>query len=368
MARIAALVPAPLQPLYSRVRRFVRRIEEPRCDESLVSPRAAIYSLNAPVVADRGASFTAVVRVQNLGSKAWSPLGSKPVHLRARWLTSRKQSTDRPDAIIPLPRAVQPGETVDVHAKLTASDAAGQYLLEIKPEQAQGASFAVERPAWIDVQVVAPAMEEIDYHKVYATADLKQDYWTVVGPPTQEEFHRLAKVKVGQLQEQGLTPSSHVLDVGCGTGQLAAGLYEFLSDDGFYFGTDVGPEAIEFCKQQYTRPNFQFAVNDFTRLPVAEQRFDLACYFSVFTHTYPDETVLLLAETARVLKPGGAIIGDIFTSPLTDHCAGNRGAVELNREHFLRLVALAGLKVEVVSSWAWKQHARRELLRFTRAE
>ena len=72
-----------------------------------------------------------------------------------------------------------------------------------------------------------------------------------------------------------------------------------------------------------------FAVNDFTKLPLDSRRFDCACFFSVFTHTYPDETALLLAETAKSLNPNGFIIGDVFTSPLTDRCAGNRGAVEV---------------------------------------
>jgi SAM-dependent methyltransferase len=320
------------------------------------------------VIAERQSEFTVMLRLRNHGPSAWSSQGQCPVQLRACWRTSRKKPTDRTDAIVGLPWAVHPGESLDIPATLPAPDAVGQFLLEVVPEQLGGPAFTLVngKPAWIDVQVVAPAVEEIDYHKVYATANLQQDYWTVVGPPTREEFHRLAKVKLGQLQEQGLTSDSHVLDVGCGTGQLAAALHDYLSDRGLYFGTDVGPEAIDFCKRQYPRSNFHFAVNEFTEIPVGSHRFDIACFFSVFTHTYPDETVLLLAETARVLKPGGFILGDIFTSPLTDRCAGNRGAVELNREHFLRLVDLAGLNVEVASSWAWKQHGRREVLRFTK--
>lgn len=366
MARIASMVPAPLKPLYGRVRAWVKRIEPVRSDVPLTQPKAELYSMTPPIVADRSASFKVKVQMRNLGSEAWAPAGRCPVQLRGRWRTSRQQPTDRRDCIVPLPNELRPGEALDVLATINAPDAVGQYFLEMTLEQPGGVTFQSSRPTLIDVQIVAPAVEEIDYHKVYATANLDEDYWNVVGPPTREEFHRLSLVKRKQLIEQGLTPDSHVLDVGCGTGQLAAGLEDYLSDRGLYFGTDVGPEAIAFCKRKYTRKNFLFAVNDFTSLPVEQHRFDLACFFSVFTHTYPDETALLLAETAKLLKPGGAIIGDVFTSPLTDRCAGNRGAVELNREHFLRLVDLAGLKASVVSSWAWKDHARREVLRFTR--
>lgn len=364
MARLSSLVPTPLFPLYTRFRNIVRSGENVRCDSPLENPSAIMHSMTPPIVVERGASFAVKFHVKNSSVSTWSGEGRCPVQFRCQWRTSRKQATEQRDAIVPLAGVVRPGEAIEASAKLTAPDAVGQYLLDVHPEQAGGMTFRVPKPAWIDVQVVAPAVEEIDYHKVYATADLEQDYWTVVGPPTREEFHRLSIVKRGQLVEQGLTPDSHILDVGCGTGQLAAGLIDYLSPRGFYFGTDVGPEAIEFCRNKYPRPNFRFAVNDFTKLPIEHHRFDMACFFSVFTHTYPDETALLLAEAAKSLKPGGTILGDVFTSPLTDRCAGNRGAVELNREHFLRLVGLAGLQATVVSSWAWKDHARREVMRF----
>jgi ubiquinone/menaquinone biosynthesis C-methylase UbiE len=367
MARLAHLIPAPLRPAYARVRGMLRRFESMPMTEPLAesAAKAAIHALSPAVVADRGTPFRFAIRLVNHGSAIWSGQGSHPVHLRGRWLTSRKQPTDIADHMISLPRMLRPGESIDITQTATAPAAVGQYLFEWQPVQINGPSFVVKpRAAMIDVQVTAPATEEIDYHKVYATAELNDDYWTVVGPPTQAEFHRLSHVKREQLIEQGLTPDSWVLDVGCGTGQLAAGLIDYLSDRGGYVGTDCGPEAIAFCQTKYPRPNFRFHVNDFTSLPPLSERFDLATFFSVFTHTYPDETLLLLSETAKLLKPGGAIIGDVFTSPLTDRCAGNRGAVELNREHFLRLVAIAGLQVEVVASWAWKAHATREVLRF----
>jgi ubiquinone/menaquinone biosynthesis C-methylase UbiE len=368
MARIAPLIPTPLRPAYDGLRRIVRRFASAEMAAPLRTADAAavLHALSPAVVADRGTPFKYAVRVINRGQAVWSSQGAFPVQLRGRWLTSRQRPTPLDDVFIPLPRPLAPGESLDVTTTGTAPDAVGQYLLAIAPEQAGGPAFHITpKSALIDVQVTAPAIEEIDYHKAYATANLDEDYWTVVGPPTEAEFHRLAHAKRQQLIEQGLTPNSWVLDVGCGTGQLAVGLVDYLSDKGGLVGTDVGPEAIAYCRRKYARPNFQFHVNDFTTLPPMEHRFDMACFFSVFTHTYPDETLLLLAETTKLMKPTGVILGDVFTSPLTDRCAGNRGAVEVNREHFLRIVDLVGLKVEVAASWNWKHHARREVLRFT---
>jgi hypothetical protein len=56
----------------------------------------------------------------------------------------------------------------------------------------------------------------------------------------------------------------------------------------------------------------------------------------------------------------------VFTSPLVERCSGNRGAMELNRDHFLKLVRLAGLSAEVLASWPWQKFGRREVFQFTR--
>ncbi|HEX4611223.1 MAG TPA: hypothetical protein VH092_23730, partial [Urbifossiella sp.] len=80
----------------------------------------------------------------------------------------------------------------------------------------------------------------------------------------------------------------------------------------------------------------------------------------------PDETALLLAEAARVLAPTGVIFADVFTSPLVCRAAGSRYAVEVNRDHLLRLVGLAGLTAELVQESAWVGPARREFYAFRR--
>jgi ABC-type multidrug transport system fused ATPase/permease subunit len=44
--------------------------------------------------------------------------------------------------------------------------------------------------------------------------------------------------------------------------------------------------------------------------------------------------------------------------------ASARRVAELNREHLLRLVALAGLRAEVQASWAWQKYGKREVFKF----
>jgi len=119
----------------------------------------------------------------------------------------------------------------------------------------------------------------------------------------------------------GLTPDSHVLDVGCGVGRMAIPLTRYLSPMGQYQGFDVVKPGIEWCRKTITPrfPNFQFEWIDLYnktynlsghldpvgfRFPYKDQQFDLVFLTSVFTHMLPRELEHYLVEITRVLKPG----------------------------------------------------------------
>ncbi len=206
-----------------------------------------------------------------------------------------------------------------------------------------------------------------DYRRAYARADLARDYWTVVGPTTREEYDRLGGVKLRHLIDLGLTPDSRVLDVGCGTGLLTAALEGYLSDRGLYVGTDLAPEAVAFCRQRFRRPNFSFVRNEMTALPLTEGPFDAIAFYSVFTHTYPEETALLLAEARRVLAAGGFVFADAFVSPDVRRSEGGRGAVVVGAGLLPRLIAGAGLRAETVMTLDGPRGSRRAFLKLTRA-
>jgi SAM-dependent methyltransferase len=184
--------------------------------------------------------------------------------------------------------------------------------------------------------------------------------------PTREEYERSSRERHGMLVQHGLTPDSRVLDIGCGTGQMADALAGYLSDRGAYFGTDIGKEAIDFCRGRFRRPNFAFRQGEMTRVPFddSDGPFDLAIFFSVFTHTFLDESALLLAEAKRLLAPGGRIMADVITSDLVERAAGHRGEMVVNRDHFLRLADMLGLVAEAVGRWQWNPRAERFMFLF----
>jgi len=109
-------------------------------------------------------------------------------------------------------------------------------------------------------------------------------------------------------------PSAHILDIGCGTGQLAARLAARVPD-GRVLGVDPAEEMIKVARQRTEgMACLVFEVGQSDALPAEDNSFDMALSTISFHHwTHPTES---LREIARVLKPGGRLF-------ILDFCRDN---------------------------------------------
>jgi ubiquinone/menaquinone biosynthesis C-methylase UbiE len=127
----------------------------------------------------------------------------------------------------------------------------------------------------------------------------------------------------------GLQTDERVLDVGCGCGQMALHLKNYLDENGSYVGVDIHRASIDWCQKKIARryKNFQFAHIDVRnlaynpngtqpaeayRFPFADRSFDLILLKSVFTHMRPPDMSNYLSEVLRLLKNNGRCLATFF--------------------------------------------------------
>ena len=101
----------------------------------------------------------------------------------------------------------------------------------------------------------------------------------------------------------GLSPGDHTLDVGCGTGRLAAFALGRVGPRGRIVGIDPAAERIDLARALHT-PRIEFGVGcaeDLSDFQAAT--FDAAYLNSAFE--WLEDKPRALSEVYRVLKPGG---------------------------------------------------------------
>lgn len=98
-----------------------------------------------------------------------------------------------------------------------------------------------------------------------------------------------------------------VLEVGCGTGLLLRRIERFARSAR---GVDLSPGMLAHARER----GLDVLEGSATELPFPDASFDVACSFKVLAHVQQIE--IALAEMARVIRPGGHALAELY-NPLS---------------------------------------------------
>lgn len=101
-------------------------------------------------------------------------------------------------------------------------------------------------------------------------------------------------------RELSLTPGQEVVDLGCGTGNLAD-----LFPHARYVGVDICPTYVRFARQTTGRA---FAVMDAVRLALADNAFDAAIAVGLNHHLDDEALERVACQIRRVCKPAARVV------------------------------------------------------------
>jgi demethylmenaquinone methyltransferase/2-methoxy-6-polyprenyl-1,4-benzoquinol methylase/phosphoethanolamine N-methyltransferase len=160
---------------------------------------------------------------------------------------------------------------------------------------------------------------------------------------------RASAMREQTLELAGLRAGERVLEVGCGTGEVAQRARLRVGAAGQVSGIDPSADMIEVATKKAARAglDIDYRIGAIEALPYPDASFDVVLS-SLMMHHLPDELKSAgLAEVRRVLKPGGRLLIVDFKRPrrwlsqlamrLVLHGHLGRGF-----EHLAAIVAAAG--------------------------
>ena len=156
--------------------------------------------------------------------------------------------------------------------------------------------WLLQLQSFFNARAKDPKMGEDDLALNGYKAPNHRSYWT------EAVRRRLLEDIVGKLQ---LSPSHHVLDVGCGTGMI---LREIGPKVAYVTGIDFSAGMLAIARK-HLPPNADLKQMNVTDLSFENETFDRVLCYSVITNFLDDAfTLSVLKQLVRVTRRGGGIL------------------------------------------------------------
>lgn len=210
----------------------------------------------------------------------------------------------------------------------------------------------------IDEPLTVPPSSNDSARRVGDTIRIPGDYQhraITQGPNIQRQWH-LEKRSMLEWYFP-VTEGQRVLDVGCGSGVIAAAMAQ---SGARVLAIDGNKDAINYGRSTFGSDNLEFRLGLVDELKLPEASFDRIVCLEVLEHIYAAQGEALVASLGRLLKPGGKLLVTTpnyrgtwpFIEWLTDRI-GPTARMEADQHvtHYTRrslssIIGRAGLEIE----------------------
>lgn len=128
---------------------------------------------------------------------------------------------------------------------------------------------------------------------------------------------RASAMREQTLELAGLRPGERVLEVGCGTGEVAQRARVRVGPHGQVSGVDPSAQMIDVARNKAARAglDIDYGIGAIEALPYPDASFDVVLSSLMMHHLPGDLKSTGLVEVRRVLKPGGRLLIVDFKRP-----------------------------------------------------
>jgi ubiquinone/menaquinone biosynthesis C-methylase UbiE len=167
---------------------------------------------------------------------------------------------------------------------------------------------------------------------------MTREVWEVMAPGWERWRAQLADaltpVREWLIRELGPNPGETVLELGAGTGETGFEAAAILCDGGRLISSDFSPEMVEVARRRGNELGLGNV--DYRAIDAERIEFDSGSVDGVLcqsTYMLVADPAAALAETRRVLRPGGRLALSVWGAPERNPWASIAGMILIERGH-----------------------------------